>query len=278
MRPIRRWFKPFRACALLAVRNEEQTLGRCLDHLAEQGLVAAVIDNESTDGTPALLDRYPRSFLIHRTTHPYPGYYDWQGLLAAKQQLAVTLEADWFLHVDADEIPEAPAPYATLAEALRAVDRTGANTVNFHEFVFVPDQDDRPPPPWDYVEAITRYYFFAPAPLRLLRAWKAHRGIDLVTSGGHQLTRPNRKIHPEAFPLRHYIGLSRRELLEKYRSRIYAEDEVARGWHHNRIGVGLSPCPFPAPEELIEYRNDRHWDTSRPVREHFFTPPRDTTP
>lgn len=35
--------------AIMIVRNEEACLPRCLNHLANQGLRAAVIDNDSTD-------------------------------------------------------------------------------------------------------------------------------------------------------------------------------------------------------------------------------------
>ncbi len=43
-----------RGVALLAVYNEEMFLRRCLQHLADQGIESYVIDNGSTDRSPAI--------------------------------------------------------------------------------------------------------------------------------------------------------------------------------------------------------------------------------
>jgi glycosyltransferase involved in cell wall biosynthesis len=269
---------PFHACALLAVRNEEQMLARCLDHLASQGLVAAVIDNDSTDSTPTILDGYPSSFLVHRVGLPFEGYFNWQGLLAIKQRLATTLQADWFVHVDADEILEAPEPLGTLSQGLQAVDQAGYNTVNFNEFVFVPENEDHLPATWDYVKHSRWYYFFEPRPHRLQRAWKAHPDIDIVISGGHKLKRLDQRMYPQSFILRHYIASSRSQLMEKYQNRVFSPAEIARGWHRNRLGIGRYPIEFPGHDQLKEYLDDGQWDTRHPWREHFFSPRQNPVP
>lgn len=262
-----------RVMALLAVRNEEHGLARCLQHLVEQGLQIAVIDNESTDRTLEIIRTLGPAHLVRHEVHPYPGHYDWEAMLQHKQALAAELDADWFIHVDADEIPESPFPGLTLPEALHRVEEEGANAVNFNEFVFVPTTDKEAWEGRDYVAGMRWYYFFEPRPLRLIRAWKKSAvPIDLASSGGHDAQFPGRVIAPTPFVLRHYLTLSRRHLIEKYGSRVFAPHELEKGWHHNRVGIETATVPWPSPSEL--HRVDGTWNTSEPRTRHFF----ETTP
>jgi glycosyltransferase involved in cell wall biosynthesis len=261
-----------RICALIAARNEGEKLERCIRHLRAQGLCVAVIDNESSDHTSAFLDSLSSEVLVHREFYPYPGFYDWTGLLAVKEKIATSLSADWLMHVDADEIPEAAAPFRTISEGVEAADHLGYNAINFDEFVFVPEPDDDSPTA-DHPQTEPRhYYYFAPEDNRLIRLWKRQSRIDLVASGGHAVSFPDRRIYPRNFPLRHYIARSRRELAEKYRHRVFSPAELARGWHMNRVGVGRQPIRFPAASQLHECREDGQWETSKPWKRHFFDP------
>lgn len=266
--------KSFRVVAILAVRNEQHYMRRCLQHLHEQGVAACIIDNDSTDATREIIADFENcATVIRYIHHPYPGYYDWENLLCLKQQVANETQADWFMHLDADEIPESPFPGKTLAQAIRLVDRKGYNAINFNEFVFVPASDDEHWEDLDYVEGMKHYYYFSPRPQRLVRAWKNQpHPIDIAESGGHEVQFDGRRIYPQSFALRHYIALSRAYLITKYTLRDYAQNELDRGWHHNRIGITPELVHLPRPEELKTYRNDRMWDTSSPWTEHFFTP------
>ncbi|MCT7967819.1 glycosyltransferase family 2 protein [Laspinema sp. D1] len=102
-----------RVVALLTVRNEERYLGRCLEHLYSQGIEICLIDNGSTDKT---LD-IAQSFLgrgVFRIEHfPFKGCFELEKILLNEEKLAVEIDADWFIHHDADEIREAPSPYKT---------------------------------------------------------------------------------------------------------------------------------------------------------------------
>jgi len=40
-------------------------------------------------------------------------------------------DGDWYIHHDADEFREAPAPWSTLKEAIQAVDAEGYNAIDF---------------------------------------------------------------------------------------------------------------------------------------------------
>lgn len=42
-----------------------------------------------------------------------------------EEKLAAEINADWFIHHDADEIREAPSPYKTLKEGIEDADRQG---------------------------------------------------------------------------------------------------------------------------------------------------------
>ena len=181
-----------RVVALLAVRNEELYIGRCLEHLYQQGVETCVIDNELTDSTVDIARSfYGRGvFLVER--FPFIGHYDWEGLLRRKEALARELEADWFIHHDADEVREAPAPFATLKDGLIAADAAGATAVNFDEFVFVPvEHEDFSC--LDYISAMRRYYYFMPLHLHRINAWKNLREpVDLVSCGGHRVDFPGK--------------------------------------------------------------------------------------
>src|SRR6185369_10333214 len=178
--------------ALLAVRNEERYLERCLEHLHQQEIETCLIDNGSTDRTPEIA----RSFLhrgVIRIEHlPFTGVFELGTQLLCKERLAAEVEADWFIHYDADEIRQAPKPYATLRAGIEAVDRSGYNAIDFDEFVFLPTTDEESFEGHDYVEAMRYYYYFEPdSPDRYrINAWKKQPEIDLHTFAGHKVIFP----------------------------------------------------------------------------------------
>ena len=271
-----------RIVALLAIRNESLYLVRCLKHLHEQGIETCVIDNESSDNSREIAEQFLGRGVFRIETLPFSGFYDWTGLLAHKEQLSKEIDADWFIHVDADEIREAPAPFKSLYEGILKADQEGYNAVNFDEFVFLPTSDDESFEGTDYVENMRYYYFFEPGPLRRVNAWKnTGQAVDLVSSGGHSANFDGRKIYPDNFILRHYIVLSRAQAIAKYGSeRIYSREEVEqRGWHRARANANIEAIRFPSPGEL-HHAGDGRWNKSRPWKQHpfFSAMPVGTTP
>lgn len=257
--------------AILAVRNGALTIGRCCRHLSDQGLRFVVIDNDSSDDTRAIVESFRGRGLLEVIRFPYAGHYDWTGLLECKQRLARELDADWFLHLDADEIPEGGAPGTPLLERLRDVDRAGYNAVNFDEFTFVPTTDTERHEGTDYVAGMSRYYFFAPQSLRLIRLWRRASDIRLVDSGGHAAEFAGRRVWPENFALRHYIALSMDHLRRKYSDqRVYAPTEVARGWHGWRARFDEITLRLPSAALLADLSAGGGWDRSRPCNTHAF--------
>jgi len=261
-----------RVVALLAIRNEALYLPRCLEHLHQQGVETCIIDNDSTDESLEIAKQYLDKGVFRIERHSYKGYFDLVDQLRIKEQLAVEINADWFIHQDADEILEAPQANMTLQEALTDVDRLGYNIVNFEEFVFLPADDDSSFEGMDYVTMMHHYYFFAPSEQRLQRAWKKRRQrVELVASAGHHVHFENKKMCPENFKLRHYIVLSHKHLLQKYGyERIYNPKEVAeRQWHGARASFDPIRAILPRLQELKNLDTDG-WDRSNPFSSHPF--------
>ena len=93
--------------AILCVRNEELYLDVTLAHLADCGIQLAIIDNDSTDRTPQICEKFRRQ-IVYRSRLPYRGVFSLTEQLAAKAEAFRRIESDWFIHQDADEILESP--------------------------------------------------------------------------------------------------------------------------------------------------------------------------
>lgn len=253
--------------ALLTVCNEALYLERCLDHLCQQGIEVCVIDNGSTDGTDGIAqDRIGRGVSRFERLS-YPGYFDLTAILRNEERLASEIRSDWFLHHDADEIREAPLDRGTLREAIEQVDKEGYNSVNFDEFVFLPLEGENHKG-GDYAQTMRRYYFFEPAGLRRVNAWKKIREVDLVSSGGHQVRFEGQRICPTPFILRHYPGLSRSHLIEKYALRRYAPNDLSKGWFSPHQRFDASACVLPESNRLKILDISKKWDKNDPWKEH----------
>jgi glycosyltransferase involved in cell wall biosynthesis len=261
--------KPLRIVVLLAVRNEALYIARCLEHLYQQGVETCVIDNESTDETLSIVEKFVGRGVFRIERQAYPGYFDLVGQLRLKEKLAAEMDADWIIRCDADEIREAPAPYKTLREGIEAADKAGYNAVNFDEFVFLPTSDEEAYENTDFVETMCYYYFFEPWYPRRVNAWKnTGRPVDLVSSGGHSVKFKGRRIFPVNFIMRHYIALSREHAIRKYGvERIYSETEIKeRRWHVARGSFNPVSLRFPDRQQLKHVEGV--WDTSEPWKRH----------
>ncbi|NDC63140.1 MAG: glycosyltransferase [Planctomycetia bacterium] len=259
-----------RLTAIIAARNESATIGRCCEHLSSQGIAFVLIDDGSTDDTRAIAESFRGRGLLRIVDHPHPGHYDWTGLLRMKERIAVEVDSDWFMHLDADEIPEPPERGGDLLGRIAAAAAAGYTAVNFDEFVFLPSSETERHEGTDYVAGMPRYYFFEPSPQRLVRAWRATPDIDLVSAAGHSADLPGRRVCPESFVLRHYIGLSMEYLRRKYVGRAYARAELARGWHRARARLTAETIRTPVGEDLFDIRTDGGWNRSRPRARHLF--------
>jgi glycosyltransferase involved in cell wall biosynthesis len=259
-----------RILALIAARNEERFLGGCLEHLVSQGVEAYLCDDGSTDGTLDIAERYLGRGLRGIERRAHDGTYRWESLLRRKEELALELDADWYLHLDADEIPLAPRPGTTLAEALAEVDARGDNAVELAELTFVPTREAPDHDHGDFRRTMRWYYPFAPTPLHLVRGWKRQPDrVDLATTGGHAVGFPGRRISPERFRLCHYLFLSRDHAARKYGRRRFDAGEVGeRRWHGWRPSFAAESLRLPSQADLRAVRDGEPVDVSDPETRH----------
>jgi hypothetical protein len=255
-----------RVVALLATYNEERFAGACIEHLGRNGIETYLIDNESTDATVEIAERLDLAGL---ETAPRHGLYAWRPLLERKEALAETLDADWFIHLDADEIRLPPRSSITLAEAISEIDALGYNAVNFQEFTFVPtvEAPDHDHP--RFQETMRHYYPFRRAFPDQLNAWKRQdERVCLATSGGHRIDFPGLRMYPNPFPMRHYLYLSVDHAVEKSVERAYDSTEIEIGWHRRRAVLDAGDVTLLSQSELRELRHDGELDASDPWSMH----------
>lgn len=259
-----------RVVALVASYNEERFIAGCIEHLISQGIDVYLVDNASTDSTVEIAERYLKNGLLKIEHLPRHGTFNWRSVLERKEYLASSVDADWFMHVDADEIRLPPRSGATLAQSLAEVDSDGFNAVNFLEFSFVPtlEHPDHDHP--HFQKTMRSYYPFLPRFPHRLNAWKRQsEPVDLARSGGHKVAFPAMRMYPVSYPMRHYLFLSVPHALRKYSLRAYDVDEVAMGWHGWRANVSGERIKLPTEAVLRTYVSDDLLDPSDPRSQHY---------
>ena len=259
-----------RVVTILAAYNEQRFIGGCLDHLVNQGVEAYLIDNESTDRTVEIAERYLGRGLIGIETLPrVGGVHSWSRILRRKEEVAATLEADWFMHADPDEIRLPPRPNQTLAEAFAEVDAQGYNTINFVEFTFIPTRESPEHDHPRFMQTMKWYYpFMRRLPYRE-NAWKRQpEPVNLVSSGGHRVQFPELCQYPEPFRMKHYQFLSLEQARVKYlRNKRYdAAEKVGKSWRGRLI---VESMQLPSESELSHYTSDDDLSLATPRIHHF---------
>jgi glycosyltransferase involved in cell wall biosynthesis len=263
----------FRVIALLATYNEERFVAACLEHLFAQGVEVYLIDNQSTDRTVALAEPYLGRGLIAIEELRREGRFALTSILARKEELAAELEADWFLHQDADEFRVAPRGGERVVDALAEADSAGYNAVNFLEFTFIPTVEAPDHDHGDFQETMRHYYPFLPEFPHRLNAWKRQRaGVELCAAAGHRVQFEGLRMSPRSLWMRHYLFVSPEHARQKYGGRLRTEAEEELGWGGWRTllaNAGAIPVPgLPRQDELRQYIGDERLDPTAPLREH----------
>jgi glycosyltransferase involved in cell wall biosynthesis len=254
----------FRVIAIISAYNEEDIIAQVLGHLLDQGILAYLLDHWSTDDTATEAKQYLGRGLLSVERFPGDGAvategsgaFSWESILRRKEALARELEADWFIHHDADEFRESPWPHLNLREAIRAVDGFGYNGIDFELLNFWPTHDGfrrgddvrqafpfyEPGQSWDKLQ---------------IKCWKnVGSPVDLVSTGGHDATFEGRRVFPLRFVLRHYPIRSQahgeRKVLVERRER-FAATERGRGWHVQYDGIKEGYRFIRDPATLVAY-------------------------
>lgn len=267
-----RWGVPGRSArvvALACVRNEARFIGNLLRHMHDQGVGVYLLDNGSTDGTRDIAEGFRGRGLVGMEDLPFDGAFNLPAILRRKEALQRTLEADWFLHLDADEVRLAPEPGWTLAQAFAAVEDAGYNAVNFLEYTFVPTAESPEHDHPDYLSTMRWYYPFAPRLPHRVNAWrKGREPVDLTSRFGHRATFPGLRLCPAFFPMRHYQFLGIEHVRRKYGERRHDPDALSRGGHGGFLGwrhnFRRDRVRFPSQVTLREYLGDHRLDASHP--------------
>jgi len=198
----------FKVIAIITTYNEEDVIIPVIKQMNTEGVYVYVIDNWSTDNTYDLVSQLVGKGVIGLEHFPKKGLLStssWEQLLKRKEQLALELRANWFIHSDADEIRESPWSGINLRDAFYLVDQQGYNAVNFTALNFVPVNNDFVP--GSLLTKVFKYFEFGARPGHFLqtKAWK-NTGIpvNLISSGGHDVLFENKRVYPLKFLLRHY--------------------------------------------------------------------------
>ena len=254
----------FSVVAIIAAYNEADIIDQVVSELINQGIQVYLMDDGSTDGTVAAVERHlGRGVLgIERLADPddkgAPDSFDWERILRRKTQLATELDASWFIHHDADEFRESPWSHLSLRDAIQHVDALGFNAIDFTGLDFWPVHDQFRAGD-DVRDTFTRYAELAPYDRVQVRCWKKTGGLDLASSGGHEALFPDRRVFPLRFILRHYPIRGQthgeRKVFQERRNR-FRDQERARGWHvqYNQLQEGASFLRNPST--LTAYDSD----------------------
>ena len=110
---------------IVPARNEESSIGRCLQSLCKQGgsFEIIVVDDHSTDDTAARARRYMNVNLID--ADPLPA--GWSGKCNACWTGARQARGEWLLFTDADTAHSS----SSIATALREAEQTGSSLLSY---------------------------------------------------------------------------------------------------------------------------------------------------
>lgn len=263
---------PSRILAVLATRNEERFIAGCLQNLFAQGVQVYLCDNESTDRTTEIASRHLGAGLAGIETIPFDGTYCWERILKRKEELFRALDADWVMHVDADEIHLPPPGHASLAAAIATVDALGYDAVEFSEFTFVPTRESPDHDHPDFRNTLRTYYPFRPWSPHCVRAFRKQDGpMEIAWSGGHAVRFAREvRLSPEPFRMKHYLFLSMAHAARKYPGRRYLADEVERlRWHGWRPRLRPEQISLPGADSVRTTASDDDLDPSDPWKQHW---------
>ena len=255
--------------AVLAVRNEERFIGGAVDHLVRHGVDVYILDNASDDATVDIARERAGNRLVGLEHLPFDGIYRWRELLRWKEEVFRRVDADWVMHVDADERHLPPPTFDTLADALAAVDADGYDQVEFDEFTFVPTVEEPDHDHPDFERTLRTYYYFRPSDQHLVRSYRVGAGpFEIASSGGHRPNGVDARLAPTVFPMRHYLFLSPAHAARKYGSRRFDAAELADGWHTWRTSV-RGDVPLPPARLLCRDTGVDDLDRSNPWSSHW---------
>lgn len=228
--------------AIISAHNEGDIIYHVIGDLVQQGIEVYLLDHCSKDDTVEEASKWFDKGLIHIERFPEDcGFSDinrtryvWTDILKRKEELAMALGADWYIHHDADEFREAPFPGMSLVTGIKLADMLGFNAIDFSLFNFRPTNNnfERGADVRDFLSFFEWGEGFNSLQIK---AWKnTGSSVDLTTHAGHSVLFPGRLVFPLKFILRHYPIRSQQHGLEKVlkqRKTRFLQEERDKGWH-----------------------------------------------
>jgi glycosyltransferase involved in cell wall biosynthesis len=255
--------------ALTTVYNERRVITAFLHHCAAQNIHVYLTDNSSTDNTVELARPFLGRHLIAIDTLPRPNGFDLPAILQHHTELAAVLDADWFVHLDADELLVSGHGHLSLHDAFEQADRLGFNAIHFMEYVFVPTQQTPEHTSEHFVQTMRWYYPFLPRIPHRLIAWKKQRHpVDLLSTGGHAVSFEGLRVYPRWLAMKHYICLNLEHALEKWGHMTFSPEMIRRGWGVRRCRITANSIAWPSEENLRTWISDDGLDPSFPEKSH----------
>jgi len=257
-------------CAIISVYNSPYTLHAVLEHFYRNQIDVIIIDDGSTDKTPEVIRKFMDAPIkeVHKLQRK--SVYEWERILRLKEEIVNSLDTDWVIHADADEIFESPRFQETLRAFIERLSASGIDIINCDEFVFTPKNEIDNFNNFDFIKQMTNYYHFDKPNRALHRFLRLDSStIGWSDSGGHKLDPANRKLGIERARLRHYVGLSLDHLRSQYLGRVFSSTDLIKGWHHNRVPMTSDFIVAPPQDRLFDFTKDG-WCTHRPENTHLF--------
>ncbi|WP_378126965.1 glycosyltransferase [Cohnella boryungensis] len=260
---------PIKVAAIVTAYNEEDIIYQAIKKLLDQQIQVYVVENWSTDST----------YEIVNTFHTHPGFlgcerfpangpdshFNWKKILDRVVEVTQGMDADWFIHNDADEIRQSPWPDKNLSEAIGYVDRMGYNAINHILIEFYPT-DNAYSPTMDH-EQHFRYFDYGKVESDFIqiKAWKrTDQQVDLSKRGGHQALFEGRRVFPYLFVSKHYPYRSQQHAEKKIfrdRKARYAPEELAEGFHTHYDGYSQGQQFVRDPQQLIAFNESSYFPT-----------------
>lgn len=251
----------FKVVALMCAYNEEDITEHSIRYLLNQGIYVYVMENWSLDSTWEMLHQFvDHPLFVGRERFPKEGpelTFNWLKILNRKRELSSTLEADWFIHYDMDEIRMSPWPQLNLKEAIRYVDQMGFNAIDHTVLEFMP-VDNGYTGEVDFGTYFKHFDFGLRVDhFQQVKTWK-NTGLPVALSmGGHDVSFEARKVCPYKFLMRHYPVRSQahgeRKVFVDRKPRWNPEERATHHHvHYDHIDTGYSFLRDPKDLKIFD--------------------------
>lgn len=226
----------FKACSIMCVYNEEDIILESVSKLIESGIDVFIINNGCTDSTIDKIQHLVGKGIIDIKTISFQedgaDVFKLSEILKEVETISKSIDYDWFLHVDADEIRHSPWPELSLLEAIEKVNYEGYNLINFKLFNFRITEEFEFKN--DYESSMMMYSSLENHSRIQIKSWKKTNTLNLTSYGGHIIQRDDPALYPLKFIHKHYPIRSIEHGIKKLkheRLARFSPEEKSIGWH-----------------------------------------------